>query len=34
MENTCKSLDLQLEAADIALLSEAAKPAQVKVLDK
>lgn len=34
MENTCRSLDLKLEDSDIALLSEAAKPAQVKVLDK
>lgn len=34
MENTCQSLDLELSKADIALLSEAAKPAQVKELDK
>ena len=34
MENTCKSLDLILDPADIALMSEAAKPAQVKILDK
>ena len=34
MENTCKSLDLVLDPADIALMSEAAKPAQVMELDK
>ncbi len=34
MQNTCKSLELCLEQADIDLLSEAAKPAQVMELDK
>ncbi len=34
LENTCKSLELVLDPADIALMSEAAKPAQVPVLDK
>lgn len=34
LENTCKSLELKLDPADIALMSEAAKPAQVPVLDK
>ena len=34
LENTCKSLELKLDSADIALMSEAAKPAQVPVLDK
>ena len=34
LENTCKSLELKLDDADIALMSEAAKPAQVPVLDK
>lgn len=34
LENTCKSLELVLDSADIALMSEAAKPAQVPVLDK
>ena len=34
MENTCKSLEIALSDADAALLSEAARPAQVKELDK
>lgn len=34
MENTCRSLDIVLSDEDAALLSEAAKPAQVKELDK
>lgn len=34
MENTCRSLDVALSDADAQLLSEAAKPAQVKELDK
>ena len=34
MEDTVKALDLVLEPEDLALLSEAAKPAQVKELDK
>ena len=34
MENTCRSLDLVISDEDANLLSEAAKPAQVKELDK
>ena len=34
MENTCRSLDIALSDEDAALLSEAAKPAQVRELDK
>ena len=34
MENSCQSLDLVLSDEDVALLSETAKPAQVKELDK
>ena len=34
MENTCRSLDIVLSEEDARLLSEAAKPAQVKELDK
>lgn len=34
MEDTCRALDLILTEEDAALLSEAAKPAQVKELDK
>lgn len=34
MKNTCRSLDIVLEDKDVQLLSEAAKPAQVKELDK
>lgn len=34
MENTCRSLDINLSDEDVKLLSEAAKPAQVKELDK
>ena len=34
MENTCRSLEINLSDEDVRLLSEAAKPAQVKELDK
>jgi len=34
MEDTCKALDLVLSAEDARLIGEAAKPAQVKELDK
>jgi methylglyoxal reductase len=34
MENTCRSLDIPLSDGDVRLLSEAARPAQVKELDK
>ena len=34
MENTCRCLDITLSDEDARLLSEAAKPAQVKELDK
>ncbi len=34
MENTCRSLELRLEKADLNLISETAVPAQVKELDK
>lgn len=34
MKNTCRSLEIVLSDEDAALLSEAAKPAQVKELDK